>query len=244
MHLSVILPNYNSGPLLEKTLASIFDTPCRYSLEVLIMDNLSSDNPLATLHRFPSHPIHFHSEADRGIYDAMNKGIQKAKGKWLIFLGAGDELLMESVNQLPLDSDTPCMMYGDVYLVQSQKIYDGPFDFLKMTEKNICHQAIFYHARVFRQLGLFNLRYPITADYVFNLTLFGAMGHRIQYVPLTISRFLGGGLSDTGQDHAFHKHKFRIINQAVLQRPNLSGFWELMRYNFIHSRNYLKARIG
>lgn len=208
------------------------------------MDNLSSDNPFAILRRFPSQSIHFHTEADRGIYDAMNKGIQKAKGKWLIFLGAGDELIMDSINQLPLETDAHFMMYGDVYLVKSQRIYDGPFDFMKMTEKNICHQAIFYHASVFRKLGLFNLRYKITADYVFNLTVFGAMGRRIQYVPLIISRFLGGGLSDTAHDHAFHNHKFRIINQAVFKSPSLSGLWELMRYNFIHSRDYLKARIG
>lgn len=244
MHLSVILPNYNSGELLEKTLTSIFESPCVYSLEVLIMDNLSTDRPLEIIQRFPNEQIQFHSEADAGIYDAMNKGIQKAKGKWLIFLGAGDELILDSVNQLPLDSDTFKMIYGEVYLVRSQKNYDGPFDFLKMTDRNICHQAILYHASVFRQFGGFDLRYPIMADYVFNLSAFVAMGHLIHYVPLTISRFLGGGVSETARDPIFHYHKFRIINQIVLKHPSLSGLWKLMRYNVIHSRNFLRARMG
>lgn len=243
MDISIIIPNYNSGELLGKTLSSIFAIPCKFHLEVLILDNLSSDYPMDTVHRYPSQQVVFKSESDRGIYDAMNKGIGMAKGKWLIFLGAGDELIMENVNQLPLDSETYRMIYGNVYLVQSQKVYDGPFDFLKMTEKNISHQAIFYHASVFGQLGLFDLRYKITADYVFNLAVFGTMSHAIHYVPLTISRFLGGGLSDSAYDHAFHNHKFKIINKVMLKRPSLTGIWELMRYNLIHSRDYLKAKI-
>ena len=244
MDISIIIPNYNSGELLGKTLASIFNFPCKYQLEVLIMDNLSVDAPLELVRRFPSPQIVFQSEPDLGIYDAMNKGINLAKGKWLIFLGAGDELILDSVNQLPLDADHLRMIYGDVYLVQSGRIYDGPFDFLKMTEKNISHQAIFYHASVFSQLGLFDLRYKITADYVFNLAVYGSMSHAIRYVPLTISRFLGGGLSDTVRDSAFHDHKFKIINETLLKRPSLQGLWQLMRYNMTHSQKFIQAKLG
>lgn len=244
MDISIVIPNYNTGNLLANTLASIFNAPCKYELEVLIMDNLSSDNPLAILRQFPAEHIHFHSESDSGIYDAMNKGIRQAKGNWLIFLGAGDELIMDSVNQLPFDSLIYRMIYGDVYLVQSSQVYDGPFDFKKMTDKNISHQAIFYHSSLFQKLGLFDLRYRITADYVFNLALFGTMGHSITYVPLVISRFLGGGISDSLRDNAFHDHKFKIINKTVLKRPSLSGLCHLMRYNMSHSRKFLRARLG
>jgi glycosyltransferase involved in cell wall biosynthesis len=213
-------------------------------LEVVIVDNLSSDSPKETLENFPQEQLVFLSEPDRGIYDAMNKGIKLAKGRWVIFLGAGDELIMDSVNQMPLDNDQLMMVYGNVYLVQSQKIYDGEFDFLKMTEKNISHQAIFYHTRVFQKIGYFDVRYKITADYVFNLAIFSAMSHLIRYYPLTISNFLGMGLSDLVRDDAFHDHRFSIINKVALRNLSLKGVRQLIAFDLAHTKKYLKYKIG
>lgn len=242
--ISIIIPNYNSGNLLEVTLKSIFSTACDYSLEVIVMDNLSTDQPEEILKAFPSKSINFCSESDQGIYDAMNKGIRMAKGNWLIFLGAGDELILESVNQLPLRSDRWMMVYGDVYLVQTGKVYDGEFDFSKLTEKNISHQAIFYRSEVFQKLGHFDVRYKITADYVLNLALFLEMKHLICYHPLTVSRFLGLGISDRVRDHLFHDHKLSVISRIILQRLNARNLLHLARYYLYYFRAGLKNNFG
>jgi glycosyltransferase involved in cell wall biosynthesis len=242
--ISVIIPNYNSGNLLEVTLKSIFSTGCDYRLEVIVVDNLSTDQPDEILKAFPTKDLVFCSESDQGIYDAMNKGIRMAKGNWLIFMGAGDELLVEHVNQMPLRSDRWMMVYGDVYLVQTGLIYDGAFDFSKLTEKNISHQAIFYRSEVFQKLGDFDIRYKITADYLINLAVFLEMKDLICYHPLTVSRFLGLGVSDRVHDHLFHDHKFSVISKLILRRLNATNLLHLTRYCVAYFRAGIRNNFG
>lgn len=96
MKLSIIIPTYNSASVLPRALDSII---CQTftNWEVLIMDGISTDDTLKMAQSYNDSRIRIYSEPDNGIYDAMNKGINKANGEWLYFLGSDDCLFSKDV---------------------------------------------------------------------------------------------------------------------------------------------------
>lgn len=245
IELSIIIPNFNSGNLLDHTLASIFSKQSSYSFEVLIMDNLSTDNPRQYIDNYPEGSIVYHSEQDSGIYDAMNKGIKLAKGNWLIFFGAGDKLLIDAVNQIKFNQlKKSKLIYANTLLLKNGKIYDGEFDLLKLMKRNISHQAIFYNHSVFKELGNFDTNFKITADYIFNLKIFMWTSVEMQYFPLVVSHFMGGGLSDVVRDDFFQDNKLLIINKLVFKNLNWRNLYSLIKYDMYYLKKYIRLKIG
>src|SRR5246127_4505724 len=93
---SVIIPTYNSAKTISQSIQSVLRQSFT-GYEVLIIDGASTDDTLAITSAFNSERIKTISEKDRGVYDAMNKGIKLAKGQWLYFLGSDDALYDDSV---------------------------------------------------------------------------------------------------------------------------------------------------
>jgi glycosyltransferase involved in cell wall biosynthesis len=245
IELSIIIPNFNSGNLLDHTLASIFWKDSSFPFEVLIMDNLSTDNPKQYIDNYPEGSVVYHSEQDIGIYDAMNKGVKLASGRWLIFLGAGDELLIDAVNQIKFNQYKNCtLIYANTLLLKNGKVYDGEFDLLKLMKRNISHQAIFYNLSVFKEIGYFDTNYKITADYIFNLRIFMQTSSEIQYVPLVVSHFMGGGLSDIVRDDYFQDNKLMIISKLVFKNLSLINLYLLIKYHLYFLKKYILLKIG
>ena len=230
--LSIIIPNFNSGVLLEKTLKSVFSNPISLSFEVWVIDNCSSDHPEKIIDQFQYDNLYFSSQPDSGVYDAMNKGILQANGKWLIFLGAGDELLSENLVQVPFEDPGLKMIYGDVYLMHREDTFGGEFSLLTLMKYNISHQAIFYHSSVFEEIGLYDLRFKIAADYVFNLNLFFKYQDSVNYFPVTVSRYLGDGMSDRMRDEYFRNNKVFIINKIFLTHFKLTYLSSVIYFNW------------
>lgn len=200
---SIITPNYNSGSKLVETVASVIGQAADF--EYLILDGASSDESLALAHELAAKcdRMRVVSAPDDGVYDAMNKGIHQASGRYLYFLGAGDALkdgILQTVAQHLSHKDDE-MIYGDV--IYNENHYDGSFNFIKISKQNICHQAIFYGRNLFETYGCFNLYYPILADWDFNLKLFGISKVRKKYIPVVIADYESGGLSDVGSDENF-----------------------------------------
>lgn len=195
---SVIIPSYRSKGKLTKTLRSVLSQDYA-SLECLVLDGGSDDGTLTEMEAFASDArLRLWSAPDEGIYDAMNKGISQAKGQVLYFLGAGDLLrpgVLGNVEPLFRRDRVPHFVYGDVFWVSRGKRYDGRFSHYKLLRLNICHQAIFYHRSLFSRLGLFDQRFPVCADYEFNLRCFGDRSIRKEYVDLTIADYEGDGVS-------------------------------------------------
>ncbi len=124
------------------------------------------------------------SEADKGVYDAMNKGISSANGKWLYFLGADDKLLDENVLSAvfsELISDKTKLIIGNIKYDLKGKgaIYTHNKSGLvisswsrKIWFKNtLHHQAIFYNRIIFCNRN-YSIKYSVLADYAFNLYLY------------------------------------------------------------------------
>lgn len=218
---SIIIPTYNSeqtiASCLESILVQIFT-----DYEILVIDGQSTDQTTLVLQAFQNKcpRLHWISEKDSGIYEAMNKGISMAKGQWLYFLGSDDVFFSNSVLQT-IFSYTKIrnngFIYGNVLIngqagwAESDAIYDGSFDVLKMLYKNICHQSIFYHYTLFQRYGYYNTRYSICADYDLNLRIAASL--ELKYIDIIIAVFKGGNSSFIQRDLYFEQEKNKNIVQ-------------------------------
>ena len=113
--LSIIIPTFNSAKTLSRCLDSVISQSFT-DWEVLMMDGVSNDDTIKIASSYQDSRIRIYSEPDKGIYDAMNKGIDKAQGEWLYFLGSDDWLYnSESFDDLfNNDVDSYDVIYGDV----------------------------------------------------------------------------------------------------------------------------------
>lgn len=87
--ISVITVCYNAVDTLEKTIQSVLEQTY-HNIEYIIIDGGSTDGTVEIIHRYVDYLAYWVSEPDRGIYDAMNKGIERATGEWVNFMNAGD----------------------------------------------------------------------------------------------------------------------------------------------------------
>ena len=244
---SIIIPTHNSAQSLAACLDSIKSQSFR-ALEIILVDGLSTDETMTIAKSYlVSHPnIFCISEKDNGIYDAMNKGLTKAKGEWLYFLGSDDELHSETVLQevfaKPIAGDIN-IVYGNVNIkgntswTNDGAIYDGVFDLQKLLKKNICHQAIFYKRTfVQKQVGYFNGHYKLCADWDFNLRCWAQSP--FVYIDKIIANFNSGGASTISNDDAAFGKDFLnnvtsyfnlSIFDPLLDQPGLPFFDEVVK---------------
>jgi glycosyltransferase involved in cell wall biosynthesis len=208
--ISIIIPTFNSGKTIAFSLESIKKQTFR-DFEVLVMDAASTDNTLEVAKSFQKDiPLNIYSAPDKGIYDAMNKGIAKAKGEWLYFLGSDDELYEASTLEKVASwlHDKFEVVYGNVFSDRFGGVYAGAFSQKKIYNQNICHQSVFFRRSVFGKTGLFDLRFERWADYDHNFKWFlppGVIKHT--FVDLIIAKYADGGFSSQSEDLVFLKVK-------------------------------------
>lgn len=170
--------------------------------ESIVVDGGSSDGTAAFLLR-EKRIARYVSEPDRGVYDAMNKGLRLCRGDFVIFMNAGDEFFNPRVLERAaavLRAHPDCrLLFGDACLVGEDRHcrfreYDAP-----VTTQNICHQSIFYDRRLFAELGMYDERYRVVADYDFNLRAIAGNGVVPYHFSYPVCRFYEGGLSSGGK---------------------------------------------
>jgi glycosyltransferase involved in cell wall biosynthesis len=204
---SIIIPTFNSERTIRDCIQSVicqtFD-----KFEVLIVDGKSSDNTLNIINDFFDNRIKVISESDKGIYDAMNKGIKLAKCDWLYFLGSDDALYDDNVLNdvfVEINKHKVDVIYGNVLKKPSNRIYDGEFSYDKMQTSSLCHQAIFYNKIIFNDFGLYNIRYKILADHDMNLNWFFSNKHKNHFVDRIIAQYSESGISSYYKDKEFEE---------------------------------------
>ena len=243
---SIIMATYNCGRKVENTLQSIFSQN-KELFELIVLDGASTDDTLDYIKNYES-DLTLISEKDEGIFDAFNKGIDVAAGKYIYFIGAGDCLrpgVLEQVKEF-LPAEIPTLVYGNCYFVK-RKGFDGrKFSSSDFTWTNICHQGEFYHRSIFDIIGKYDLRYKIFADWMLNLKCFLHRGINERYIPLYIADYQEDGLScDLNNDPAFKKDfprfvkkelgiKAFIICQAKMTNPDALYFTHGLVYGLFY----------
>lgn len=168
--ISIIIVTYNAERYLDECIKSVVEQNSN-NFELLIIDGKSTDNTLSIIKKYDKNIDYFISEKDNGIYDAMNKGLDCAKGEYVYFLGADDTLYNKNVlkdieNYLDNKID---ILSGNVYLVDRnlnmKKLAKNNY-----TRKEIIRGQMIPHQGMFikRELALkykFNIKYRIASDY-------------------------------------------------------------------------------
>lgn len=218
MKFSIIIATHNSTGSLSKTLNSIL-AQTHNDYEVVIVDGVSTDDTQGMIKGYEKKfdgKLRWISEPDKGIYDAMNKGIDMAGGEWLYFLGSDDVLYDEGVLSSASDAieGKPVdVIYGNVQWGDLDRIYDGKFSTLKIMQKNICHQAIFFKKDIFERLGQFDTKYKTSADYVFNMKWFNDKSVVHRYIEVTVAKYNIKGHSSGKLDPDFWPERDAIIKR-------------------------------
>lgn len=200
LFVSVVTVCYNAAGTIASTLDSVRAQTWR-PLESVVVDGGSSDGTQAIVAHYSDVTGTVVSERDKGIYDAMNKGIELARGEIIHFLNADDSFVDEGVVEA---AARVFMAEPDVDLVYGDAIYRSADAamlrrFARVNARNLlygdlCHQAVFARRRVFERFGRFNLDYRINADYDWLLRVFRG-GARVRYLPRAIVNYDAGGQS-------------------------------------------------
>jgi glycosyltransferase involved in cell wall biosynthesis len=207
--ISIITVVFNAGEKVEQTIKSVLEQDY-LNIEYIVIDGGSTDGTVPIIKKYADRITHWVSEPDKGVYDAMNKGIDAATGDWLYFLGAGDTLLNILAQLAPLLKDHNKIYYGDVYRLDTKRLYDGEFSSFRLAVRNICHQAIFYPAAALKK-HRYNTKYKIQADHNLNMELYGDKQFRFEYIPMVICNYEGEGISEATWDKPFFRDKMEIV---------------------------------
>lgn len=205
--ISIITVNYNDKAGLEKTIASVI-TQTWKGFEFIIIDGDSNDGSKEVIQAHSASFTHFVSEPDSGIYHAMNKGIELAKGEYLLFLNSGDILVDEHTLQKTekyLDGKN-AIYYGDVIYQeiakQKKRVMPDKLTFLFFLEHSLSHQATFIQRDLFKTIFLYNEAHKIVSDWEFFIYAICKENVSNQHIPLFITIYDTTGISSVKENYA------------------------------------------
>lgn len=215
---SIITVTYNAGAVLEDTIQSVITQTYR-NVEYIIVDGGSKDHTLDIINRYREHIHTLVSEPDKGLYDAMNKGIRLATGDYLCFLNAGDELHEDDTLQLMVHSITgtelPDVLYGETAIVDEEGHFlrmrrlSAPENLNWKSFKDgmlVCHQAFFPRRELAEP---YDLRYRFSADFDWCIRIM-KKSHTLHNTHLTLIDYLNEGVTTRNHRASLHE-RFRIM---------------------------------
>lgn len=192
-YITVITVTYNALPQLKKTIFSI-DSQDYDLMEMVIIDGASTDDTVDYLSTLKvKHSIQWVSEPDKGIYDAMNKGIKKAKGDYCIFMNAADTFVntttLSQVVNSNMDAD---IIYGNI--IKCGKLVEAkePMNSHKMY---YCHQSAFVSTSCLKEYP-FDIKHKMSADFKQSKLLY-LNGKSFKHIPIPIAIYDTNGISNT-----------------------------------------------
>lgn len=225
--LSVVTVNYNNADGLERTARSIADQTRLGDVEWIVIDGGSTDGSRDVMARYADMIAYSVSEPDRGVYHAMNKGVDAATSEYLLFLNSGDLFFDKTtVEDFISRGSTEDVVYGNVVLTDTDGKETGhtvlpPEPLLPsfFWHNNLCHQGIFFSCRCF-DTHRYNESLRISADLELVLTLLYER-YRFGSFDRFIARYDNSGISSTPEGKATLEKEFnemihRIFAEGVL----------------------------
>jgi len=232
---SVITVVFNGVKNIEGTILSVLNQSYR-NVEYLVVDGGSTDGTLDVIRKYEDKIDRLVSEPDKGIYDAMNKGIGLATGEWINFMNCGDRFASRDVLEMFNGNFNGAdLVYGDA--IQEYPTFQTKFKKFPLTsmwrEMPFCHQAAFVKASLMKEYK-FDLHYRLSADYDFIYRAYVA-NKKFVYVDklVCLFDFKGGASKSYAFDsiderrHSSLKHRYSV--------------WKRLYYFFY--RPYVKIKI-
>ena len=246
---SIITVTYNAEQWLERTILSVLSQSYPH-IEYILIDGASTDGTLEIANRYASGITCLLSEPDKGLYDAMNKGLHKATGDYVWFLNAGDTLptadtIYRMVKRLDKRGIYPDVLYGETNLVDADGCSLGARRLKapkKLTWKSfrmgmlVCHQSFL----VKRELAPdYDLNYRLVADYDWCLRCL-KRSNTIHHTHMILSNFLEAGMSTVNRKASL-KERYEIMCRYYGKLPVivLHG-WFAVRFYFA---KWVKGRV-
>lgn len=250
---TIVTCTYNAGNVLKRTLESVSEQVYPF-VEHLIIDGVSEDQTLAIARSYldasksSKHSVVLMSEPDKGLYDAMNKGIKKAAGDYILFLNAGDSFPSKDTLSLVAGcaegvKSLPGVLYGDTDIVNSDGLFLrhrrlSPPE--KLTWKSfkygmlVCHQA-FYARTDFAKRNLYDTQYRYSADIDWCIRIMKDAEkdhHHLLNIHAVAVNYLDGGM--TVENHkASLKERFEVMKHHYgLTTTVLMHCWFVIRAVF------------
>ena len=240
MKISIITATYNSGATLRDTLESVLRQDYE-DFEHLIIDGCSKDNTLEIIKEFEPRyggRLKWVSEPDKGIYDAMNKGIIMAAGEVVGILNSDDFYtssdVLSTINGEIKDSDA---VYGDIHYVAPEALskpvrYYSSSSFRRWKMRlgfMPAHPSFYCRRIVYSRYGLFDTDFKVAADFEQLLRLIYVNGIVIKYIEKDFVTMRTGGVSTSGFES--HKRIFQDHMRAYKKNGISSNiFFESLRY--------------
>ena len=204
MNVSIITINYNNASGLKKTIESVV-AQSYTNFEYIVIDGGSNDGSRDLIKQHAERIRYWVSENDGGIYNAQNKGINVAAGKYLLFLNSGDYLVDDSVLSKACDLiNDEDIVYGDLSLIDNKnnsvlKTYPSllTFDYFYLHNESLPHPSAFIKKSLFKKVGLYNEAFKIVSDWEFWLKAIFLYQATYKKIPVPISVFSLDGVSST-----------------------------------------------
>lgn len=226
--ITIITVSYNAAQQISSTIKSLLKQADN-RFECIFVDGKSTDNTNKIITNYKQEfeqkniRITHLIEKDKGIYDAMNKGIKLASSKWIFFLNAGDSFYdsttIKMINEI-LDEEDSDIVYGNICEVDNNcEAINVPRSLENMRfELPFCHQAVFTKSELLKNKN-FSIKYKIASDYEFFLDAY-LNGKKFEYMDVTVARFMRDGVSSK-QLHKTYKEYWDIRFEYGVVKSNI-----------------------
>lgn len=206
--LSVVTINLNNAKGLNRTLNSMFS--CKMNFEIIVVDGLSNDDSVSKVNNSKLfNKIKLITEKDKGVYDAMNKGIKASRGEWIIFMNSGDTFYdFSEINDIIINNSSADVIYGKyIHSNIVRDFYD--LSYLQKGVIHACHQSMIFNKNRLKHNLFYSDQYKIYGDYELVNRIY-LQGFNFKSVNNVISDFEGGGMS-SDISWLKRKEKFLIV---------------------------------
>ena len=240
MKLSIITINFNNRNGLERTARSIVEQTFR-DYEWIVIDGGSTDGSQDILKEYSAHIAFGVSERDGGIYEAMNKGLERASGEYVQFLNSGDSFIDRDVlERVFADNRLADVNYGDQWCVLDGSIiekrrYPETMDLRFLFRAPLGHQASFIKTSL-AKANPYRVNYTISADRAFFLELY-LSGASFHYLNLPIVFFDTEGIGSNANTIEQRRDQLQQIKREFFPEPAIKDFEKMMtdadEYDFV-----------
>jgi glycosyltransferase involved in cell wall biosynthesis len=196
--ISIIVVVFQSRDELKLVLESVLRSKSG-NIEIIVIDGGSNDGSIDVLRKYSSEIDYWVSEPDNGIYDAMNKGIAAARGRFIYHINAGDRLLYLPISELLESDEEGYDVVSFAVSVDGKRVYLPSAGWLLKINNTLHHQGTFYRRSKFPG---YNLKFRVFADFDANQRL-AQQGARIKLWDKVVALYTSGGASsqrDTGAE--------------------------------------------